>query len=283
MGSGQVSEQSPPASPRPSLPVAAVAPPQPSAQHRPSSLVFDRSVVGGRYVAAGQTATQLMRRPSKQGTSSPLPNRLQRARSAVALGMPPPQPVSAVSGRGTPVLLHIYDLGTTGAGQVLNTVLRVFGTGAFHCGVEVYGKEWSYRGRAMAGTGVFATRPRCCDCHTYSETLSMGDTPLSPAEVSRLIALLQQEWVGTSYDTLRYNCCHFCDRLCRCLAVGEIPRWITNMAAAGAALVDTGRDLNNTRQVLVKGMSSAFHCDGQQALGSEVIESDVTPSPSWLA
>jgi len=139
---------------------------------------------------------------------------------------------------GAPVTLHIYDLGKTNETQALNRILRVFGSGAFHCGVEVYGKEWSYRGASRAGTGVFHCRPRSCDSHTYCESVPMGETFLSEGEVVRLLRLLEVEWLALAYSVLRHNCCHFSDLLCTHLGVGAIPPWVKSLAEAGAAVED---------------------------------------------
>merc|ERR1712232_579380 len=66
----------------------------------------------------------------------------------------------------------------------------------------------------------------------------MGDTKLSVAEVDTLITKLSGEWPGDSYDLLRRNCCTFSDELCQQLGVGAIPRWVQNLAGAGATLHD---------------------------------------------
>lgn len=143
-----------------------------------------------------------------------------------------------------PVTLNIYDVGslTDSIGavevQALNKVLRKFGTGAFHCGVEVYGQEWSFKYEAFR-TGVFYCTPRHCEEHTFSESLPMGQTIMTPKEVLRVIDVLQEEWSGDSYDSLRRNCCHFTDQLCNALGVGSIPSWTMHLAGTGAALVDT--------------------------------------------
>jgi len=148
------------------------------------------------------------------------------------------------------VTLHIYDvgrledLGPSGV-QALNRCLRPLGTGAFHCGVEVFGQEWSFRSDSR-GTGVDACRPKRCEDHTYSDSMHMGHTPLSKPEVLELIFVLEKEWPGISYDSLRRNCCHFCDTLCVQLGVGHLPPWITNLANVGAALIDTTAALEDT-------------------------------------
>merc|ERR1712232_443966 len=66
----------------------------------------------------------------------------------------------------------------------------------------------------------------------------MGETKLSEAEVDALIKKLSDEWRGDSYDLLRRNCCTFSDELCQQLGVGPVPRWVVNLAGAGATVHD---------------------------------------------
>mmetsp|Transcript_809 Transcript_809/g.1839 ORF Transcript_809/g.1839 Transcript_809/m.1839 type:complete len:266 (+) Transcript_809:99-896(+) len=141
----------------------------------------------------------------------------------------------------TKVLLHIYDVGTSSVMRGINSFLRPLGTGVFHCGVEVYGVEWSYSDIIMAssrdpGSGVFCSRPRDCEGHAYTESVVMGETQVSEGEVLALIDLLRKEWPVSSYHTLRCNCCHFSDELCERLGVGRIPSWVLSLATAGAAV-----------------------------------------------
>lgn len=145
--------------------------------------------------------------------------------------------------------LHVYDVGQLEkvgpeGVKAINRCLRPFGTGAFHCGVEVFGQEWSFK-MEPRGTGVENYRPRRCEAHNYSESLHMGHTPLSKPEVYKLIFSLEKDWLGSSYHSLRRNCCHFCDVLCMQLGVGHIPPWVTRLASAGASLIDAGQMLED--------------------------------------
>lgn len=140
-------------------------------------------------------------------------------------------------GMAAAVALHIYDVSTDAAISDLNEILKPIGTGVFHGGVEVYGLEWSY-GYTPDGTGVFQCLPKQCTSHTYRESIDMGATTLSKAEVSLVIEELMQRWLGTDYDLLRYNCVLFCDDFCCRLGVGHIPNWVTNLAGAGATIQD---------------------------------------------
>jgi hypothetical protein len=147
----------------------------------------------------------------------------------------------------TPVTLHIYDVGDQQAVSQVNKFLKPVGTGAFHGAVEVYGKEWSY-GFTDEGTGVFDCPPKGCLAHTYRESVPMGQTQLSAEEVEALLDELAVKWPGSEYDLLRRNCCTFSDELCSQLGVGNIPRWVTNLAGAGATLQDGFHTVHSTAQ-----------------------------------
>mmetsp|Transcript_114172 Transcript_114172/g.368870 ORF Transcript_114172/g.368870 Transcript_114172/m.368870 type:complete len:254 (-) Transcript_114172:54-815(-) len=134
-----------------------------------------------------------------------------------------------------PVILQIYDVSGNPAVQRVNKLFRAVGTGAFHAGVEVYGREWSF-GFTEEGAGVFCCPPRGCGAHAYREALAMGFTNLTEEEVDELIEQLKEEWPGMDYDLLHRNCCHFSSTLCQRLGVGPVPPWVTNLAAAGATL-----------------------------------------------
>lgn len=127
------------------------------------------------------------------------------------------------------VTLHVYDF----LEQSLNGLLRQIGTGGFHCGVEVYGKEWSYR-RTHFGTGVFWIMPKTCTAHKFRESVPMGKVSISAENFGKLVDELKRDWPGRAYDILKKNCCVFSNELCQKLGVGSIPDWITNLAGVGA-------------------------------------------------
>jgi len=142
------------------------------------------------------------------------------------------------------VTLHLYDFLTSGEGQALNGVLRQLGTGAFHCGVEVYGKEWSFRGRSSpGGSGVFWIHPKSAS-KSYRESVQMGKTSMSEEDVQRLLRMLMKQWPSNNYDILKRNCCHFSDQFCQRLGVGNIPTWITNLANTGKSIEEDINGVN---------------------------------------
>jgi deubiquitinase DESI2 len=159
-----------------------------------------------------------------------------------------------------PVVLHIYDVPTDDTGRQLNGLFRAFGTGAFHAGVEVFGKEWSFghTERQQNGTGVYWCSPKGCEKHTYREEVLMGYTALTEDQVFQVMQKLQQTWAAKDYDILRRNCCHFSDALCQELGVEGLPFWVTHMANVGAVLDD--------RRLLVAEATSALIQQGHVTL-----------------
>lgn len=148
-----------------------------------------------------------------------------------------------------PVTLHIYDVGTSEKVRMINNVLRPFGAGIFHCGVEIFGREWSFSDTESGlGNGVFSSRPRHCNGHTYFESMQMGKTATPELEVLELVYLLAKVWRVEDYDILTNNCCHFCNELCLRLGAGAIPKWVMNLASAGAAIA-SANDTTCCRQV----------------------------------
>lgn len=133
---------------------------------------------------------------------------------------------------GSPeVLLHVYEVGflSKGAHQVLTT----FGGGAFHLGVEVYGREWSYgQSRAkFSNTGVLMQRtPRVHAGHRYVDTVALGCTSLSPVDVQTLIIELESKWLADDYHVLRQNCVAFAEEFSIRLGVQPLPDHVSSMS-----------------------------------------------------
>jgi len=145
------------------------------------------------------------------------------------------QPRNRTTFEGEPVWLHIYDV-CAGSVQVVNSIFRKAGTGAFHAGVEAFGCEWSF-GFIPEGTGVYSCPPRSNAQHEYRESVLMGSTKLSEKEFHELLQQLRSSWEGSSYHLLERNCCHFSNALTEGLGVGPVPRWVMNLAGAGAAIM----------------------------------------------
>ena len=163
---------------------------------------------------------------------------------AAHVSSPPPHPRKEASVENQePVLLNIYDLGDSKAIQRLNVILKPMGSGAYHAAVQVYGQEWSFGGLGVDDpieegfeTGIWSCRPQGCRQHSYRESIQMGHTSYSHAQVLEIIRDMMEDWPMNSYQILRRNCCHFCDALCQLIGVGPLPAWILNLAGVGASL-----------------------------------------------
>lgn len=120
------------------------------------------------------------------------------------------------------VFLNVYDLSEDWlhANNIFVDVLRL--GGAFHTGVEAHGKEWSFGQK-----GVTRSTPRRHDVHVYRQSVPMGLTMCSAAEVLGIIERdLLPRWRGEDYELFRRNCCSFSDVLCRRLCGKPIPLWV---------------------------------------------------------
>lgn len=134
------------------------------------------------------------------------------------------------------VILNVYDVGTSIAMHDLNNVLHMIGTGVYHASTQIgEDVEWAY-GFCEKGSGVFHCPPKAYP-FTFRESINMGKSPLSKEEITATIEKLKKHWLGSDYDLLHQNCCHFAVALCKALKVKEVPSWVTNLAAAGAAIM----------------------------------------------
>jgi len=134
------------------------------------------------------------------------------------------------------VRLNVYDVGTSIAMHDLNNVLHLIGTGVYHASTQLgEEREWAY-GFCEKGSGVFHCPPKQYP-FTFRESINLGKTPLSKAEIDAAIAKLKTDFQGPDYDLLHQNCCHFAVAMCKALKVKDVPAWVTNLAAAGAAIM----------------------------------------------
>ncbi|KNC46960.1 uncharacterized protein AMSG_03393 [Thecamonas trahens ATCC 50062] len=190
----------------------------------------------------------------------------------------PPQP-SAISNKD--VFLNVYDLSHEPAVAALNSLFqidlrppsrgrrssgsgrgrerqasmsaRVYWSGkaskslggAFHAGIEVRGKEWSF-GRAdpdsdipPSATGVFAVEPRLHPMHRYRCTVYLGQTSAGWLRVRRLISQLKDEFCCGDYHLLRNNCVDFCAAAAAALGVAPPPEWVNRWAKTALRAMDS--------------------------------------------
>mmetsp|Transcript_14655 Transcript_14655/g.27527 ORF Transcript_14655/g.27527 Transcript_14655/m.27527 type:complete len:254 (-) Transcript_14655:265-1026(-) len=155
---------------------------------------------------------------------------------AEAVVSSPPRPMPGQRVYRERVLVRVYDLGQTVWTRLHNGLTKNYG--AFHTGVEVYGKEWSFGMCVEYAPGITCNEPGKNLDHAFRETLSMGYTRFSPKEVGSILEDMKREWKGRDYHVLTKNCHHFSDAFCARLGVARLPAWINTLASTGADTLD---------------------------------------------
>jgi len=131
------------------------------------------------------------------------------------------------------VFLHVYEVGVLSP-SVHKVLQATLGTGAFHVGVEVYGRELSYGNTAdnpgdVTGVSMHPI-PREHPSHRYCRSINLGCTQLSPTEIMKLLEELRVLWPARNYHTLRNNCVSFAEDFCARLGVQAPPAHVGALA-----------------------------------------------------
>ena len=137
-----------------------------------------------------------------------------------------------------PVKVNVYTLGD----HELNSALTsLFGSGAYHTGVEISGVEYAFRGGDGAGTGVFTHTPRQLpegfEGAVFKESVDMGGTKMmAQSELRSIVKQVSKKWPAAQYDLLARNCNHFSTELCAQLGCpNPLPPWVNNLAGSAEA------------------------------------------------
>ena len=137
----------------------------------------------------------------------------------------------ADSQQGNEVWLHVYDL-TPILKRLNKMALRPARLGAFHCGIEALGSEWSFRAFDFAWddptmSGVIRNEPRIHPAYLYRESLMLGHTPLSEDAIDFILDTLMEEWPANSYHLVARNCVTFAEEFAQVLQAPEpFPSWV---------------------------------------------------------
>jgi hypothetical protein len=129
--------------------------------------------------------------------------------------------------RPVPVYLNIYDL------SPYNTSLHQFGFGAYHSGVECYGREYSFGYQDSSASGVFDIAPRTAEGCVFREQVQLGEISLSINEFERVIANIKPKFIAREYSILTRNCNTFADELSKALLGRPIPSYINRLSKCG--------------------------------------------------
>ena len=128
-----------------------------------------------------------------------------------------------LSPRLADVRLHIYDATNARVVSGLNSLLPDDKAGAYHVGVEILGKEWSFGGSTgeEGRGGVGWCTPKGDPDHRFRRTVDLGRTSWSRHQIDQAIAEMQREpaWAPKEYSLLRHNCVHFAQALVTRLGV----------------------------------------------------------------
>ncbi|CAH0380958.1 unnamed protein product [Bemisia tabaci] len=127
-----------------------------------------------------------------------------------------------------PVILNVYDM------YWFNQYTTPVGLGVFHSGVEIYGQEYAYGGHPYPFTGVFNINPRDCnelgEQFRFKESVVVGHTDFTEADVKRIIYELGKEYRGDRYHVMNKNCNNFSSDLVQILCGQDIPSWVNRLA-----------------------------------------------------
>merc|ERR1719215_2533567 len=96
----------------------------------------------------------------------------------------------------------------------------------YHAGVEVYGIEWAFQYFDDAWddetiSGVICCEPKHMAGFAYQQSISLGSTNRSFAEVREILERLRSDWPASSYHLTRHNCLTFARDFVRELEVPE--------------------------------------------------------------
>lgn len=132
------------------------------------------------------------------------------------------------------VVLHVYDISKTRIVESFNRACDAIGCGAYHVGIEVTGREYSYGCGARGKSTVDCHKPLTVEkMHRYHGSINLGTVSFSLRERRLKIRELAKEWRRKEYHVLNNNCVHFADALASKLGVGPVPAFLNNLPTFG--------------------------------------------------
>ena len=116
-------------------------------------------------------------------------------------------------GKGTPVILNIYDVASPQGNN-----------GKHHAAIEIYGKEYSFGGTLNPnydGTGIFSNPPMKCPLYQFRESKHLGDCELTRTQVEMLLEQMEPKWQAQHYSLDEKNSYSFAGALARELGMED--------------------------------------------------------------
>jgi len=140
---------------------------------------------------------------------------------------------------GPNVYLNVY---TNGDGKSPN----VPGFGIYHSGMQIFNTEYTFAGGDFDGCGIQEQTPKATPSGSqwiYSQTIDLGPSDLSEAEVRSVLANIRSDFPARKYDLLGRNCNHFTEILATRLNVNKsYPSWVNRAAKWGGSFKGGGVD-----------------------------------------
>ena len=180
------------------------------------------------------------------------------------------------SSSGEPVILHVYDLAD-------NSQLYKFGFGAYHSGVYIYGREYSF-----SNGGVYNTNSKEVDAPLRCE-LQIGEYKGGLQHFQTILNELQSQFLPGTYDLYRKNCNTFSNALCMALVNTPIPNWINRTAWWGSVIDGwTGGSLSNKTNSIQQNQNTSSSMSASNSSSKSVftqstgrkISDNSTPLPT---
>ncbi|RNA37182.1 desumoylating isopeptidase 2-like [Brachionus plicatilis] len=129
---------------------------------------------------------------------------------------------------GEAIFINIYDMYT------MNGYTSALGVGIYHSGVEVYGVEYGYGGHPFPFSGIFEMVPKDTEelgeSFKFKESIEIGRTDFTKAEIEQIVALIGREFRGIDYHLINKNCNSFSSKFCQFLCGEDIPAWVNRLA-----------------------------------------------------
>ena len=127
------------------------------------------------------------------------------------------------------VYLNVYHVSS------INTALECFGVGLYHTSVGMYDFEFSYGGQDDDDPGTVVVYKGNSAGLALKESIPVGVTYFSLAQLTVIIEHFGKFWTGRQYDPFRNNCNHFTEKLISCVCPGKVyyPSYINRFTKVG--------------------------------------------------
>eukprot|EP00386_Alphamonas_edax_P006339 GDKI01020550.1.p1 GENE.GDKI01020550.1~~GDKI01020550.1.p1 ORF type:complete len:280 (+),score=46.94 GDKI01020550.1:93-842(+) len=137
------------------------------------------------------------------------------------------------------VILHVYHLHKHTS--KINQLAQSMGTGLYHAGLEVYGREFCF-GQTSDDEypGITENEPGGHAYHVRWKRLPLGETKKTEREIEQLLNDIKDDWKGSTYHILKKNCITFADYLASQMGddIDPVPQWVKSAQEGGAKVHD---------------------------------------------